>query len=1033
MWVALLNRLFSDFARVGTVVSIVVLAASALSAQGLYSKPVKVLGDPNFVGTAANPLSFTSQGPNVVEGREMQSPSGIALDTSVSPPYLYVADTLNHRVLGYRYATQLQAGAFADLILGQPDRFTTLPGGSGGGPSTGLRLPTGLTVDQSGNLYVADTGNNRILRYPTPFAQPAGYQFPDIVIGQTGFTVTSANRGSVAGAATLALFNGSFSNRTGITIDGSGNLWVSDTNNNRVLRFPASVLKAQQFGPSADLAVGEQDLVTTTGTSNRISKVGLSGPTGLAFDAAGRLLVADQLARVLEFNPPFTLNQAASRIVGVDPTVGVQTPGKIVINTSQGIGIVPFGICVADTQDNRVVFFARVDQWPDESVQFSPSATQSLGQPDLTSILPNRGNGLASAISLSGPVDIATGGNELYVADQQNNRVVVYSLYAGGVTLSASRVIGQLDLTQNAPNLVEGKEFFTAASGGLGGSAILDYSATPPHLYVADTGNNRILGFSNFSSLQNGQRADIVIGQPDLLHAEINYPNGQANQPGQQGLNGPSSIAVDPAGNLWVADSLNSRVLRFPSPFASGKIAGETADLVIGQLDFSTQITDATASTMSIPAGIALSKDASVLAVADTLHQRVLIFKAPFSKGMVASIVLGQASFTTQVAAATPSGLSQPQAVAIDPNGYVITGDTGNRRLQVYPPVSTLTATGTAPSFAVTQGLSQPTYIGMGTDGQFWVADSASGANRVVHFTSVDKLPTANPPYSPDANVSVLSPQSAFTDQYGNLLVADGINRILYFAPQVDAQNAGNYLGTTVRGLAPGTFSTIYPTVKTNVIASGTRLSTALPWPTTSSDTQVVVGGIPAALQYVSPGQINFPMPMGLPTGGTVDLLVSRVSTGQIYGAVEIPMAQAAPALFVIGGLQSGPVAALNQDNSINTATNAAPRGTVVQLFGTGQGFITGAPPEGQAAGGPLPTPVLPKILLGPTGSAVALDPSSILYSGLAPTLVGVWQINVQIPADAPTGNVPISVLMNSIPSYNPAIPGQISTTIAIQ
>ncbi len=92
----------------------------------------------------------------------MNNPVGVAVDNSVSPPNVYIADTGNNRVLAFQYATQLTAGATADLILGQPDRFTNLPEGPGTSSlSTGLNAPTGMAVDAGGNLYVADSGNNR--------------------------------------------------------------------------------------------------------------------------------------------------------------------------------------------------------------------------------------------------------------------------------------------------------------------------------------------------------------------------------------------------------------------------------------------------------------------------------------------------------------------------------------------------------------------------------------------------------------------------------------------------------------------------------------------------------------------------------------------------------------------------------------------------------------------------------------------------------------------------------------------------------
>jgi hypothetical protein len=139
--------------------------AGVLSAQSLFVKPVKVLGDPNYIGTSGNPLAFDSFGPNVVEGREMAQPLGIALDNSISQPNVYIADSVNNRVLGYKYATQLTAAPFADLILGQPDRFTTVAQGPGHAYSTGLNSPTGMVVDSFMSRIPATTASCAIQRH----------------------------------------------------------------------------------------------------------------------------------------------------------------------------------------------------------------------------------------------------------------------------------------------------------------------------------------------------------------------------------------------------------------------------------------------------------------------------------------------------------------------------------------------------------------------------------------------------------------------------------------------------------------------------------------------------------------------------------------------------------------------------------------------------------------------------------------------------------------------------------------------------
>ena len=122
--------------------------------------------------------------------------------------------------------------------------------------------------------------------------------------------------------------------------------------------------------------------------------------------------------------------------------------------------------------------------------------------------------------------------NELFVADTANHRVLV--LPQPTTTFSpATRVLGQDQFSYMSPNLIEGREFqFTSADqNGLhvDGGLVIDQNANPPHLYVADTYNNRILGFNDVRTIRPGARADLVIGQPDMFRSVCNYnPNSQA-------------------------------------------------------------------------------------------------------------------------------------------------------------------------------------------------------------------------------------------------------------------------------------------------------------------------------------------------------------------------------------------------------------------------------------------------------------------------------------------------------------------------
>ena len=318
----------------------------------------------SFAQTTLNPIptraigqdsiQITNLNPNLVEGRELDTPEGIALDLSTNPPALYISDLANNRVLGFRSATSFSNGRAADLVLGQPDLVTTLTEGPGHALTTGLSSPSGIAVDPQGNVYVLDAGNNRILRFPKPFAQ-TGTRLPDLVIGQSSFSTNGLNQGGIS-AATLALTTTSGTATAAlqafITFDSSGNLWVSDSGNNRVLRFNANVLGSQAApGPAADLVLGQNDFVTGSynppASSPLTSLTSFTTPSGIAFDTAGRLFVAESIStrrgRILMWSPPFSVGQPATRLLGVD-TNNPQPPAisEFQLGASPG-GLFPIG------------------------------------------------------------------------------------------------------------------------------------------------------------------------------------------------------------------------------------------------------------------------------------------------------------------------------------------------------------------------------------------------------------------------------------------------------------------------------------------------------------------------------------------------------------------------------------------------------------------------------------------------------------------------------------------------------------------
>jgi uncharacterized protein (TIGR03437 family) len=289
--------------------------------------------------------------------------------------------------------------------------------------------------------------------------------------------------------------------------------------------------------------------------------------------------------------------------------------------------------------------------------------------------------------------------------------------------------------------------------------------------------------------------------------------------------------------------------------------------------------------------------------------------------------------------------------------------------------------------------------------------------------------------------IPAAAPSLAVTqDPNGDLLVADFSHRIALYFHALSVVNGGSFLVT--KPLAPGMVGSICAADAALVsgsiglnCGSGTATFTSLsttpvgaasfPLQTTLGNTQVLFNGSPTPLYYVGPTQINFVVPNGqsagsVPTTGTASLEVIQVSTGQVLAAGTVAMASASPGILqqVYGG-QYRQAAVLNQDGSPNNSTNAAARGTVIQIFATGAGYIPGAPPDGVPATSPTPTPSIPQVIIGSClvddSACTGESGEHVQYSGLS-SYPGVWQINVKIPMNtAPGSQIPLLIGMNQI------------------
>jgi uncharacterized protein (TIGR03437 family) len=992
----------------------------------------------------------TSSAPNLVEGRELSSPRGIAFDTSVSPPILYVADYSNHRVLAWLNPAGRIAGDKADLVIGQRDLLSTLPLGPGTTLSTGLRYPTSVAVDRGGNLYVLDAGNNRILRYPTPFRQSGDLLPVDLVIGQRSVgSGNQANQGqSQPSEKTLAFqVGGEIVDEAGIAFDSQGNLWVTDFYNNRVLRFPAAVLTGTTLEPPADLVLGQPTFASNSipqdsgGENYYITKTVTDHPLALAFDQSGRLFVVDNRGRVLVYTS-FAMGAAAARILGIPArpsqgqqvtfpnsySVGQFSPQGGLLRSAEGVFTSGNNVFVLDSGDNRIMRFGPFETWPGEtSTAYSPAAVAVIGQDSFAVAKPQRGQTEANASGFARPVAGAFLGTDMWVSDAGNNRVLSFSQSGSLVFASASKVLGQYAFNYNSPNLVEGRELWVAASNFVGGAVVVDKNSNPPRLYIADTLNNRVLGFRDARRVGTDtrgileQRADLVIGQPDVFHTTVNYPSADPLILSDTGLSAPTGLAVDANGNLWVADTGNGRVLRFPSPFTLSPGVLHHANIVLGQANFnSPPVKDAGTRNMNQPSGLAMLTNGS-LAVSDIVHNRVLIFRpvGDFASYQAASVVLGEPDFSSSGAGSAINQLRSPRHIAGDSSDRLYIADTGNNRIVVYTNLSS----GPSSAFQL-GGMNAPFGISVSqVTGEIWVANTNS--NVIYRYPEFQQL-QLNPAVTP-AQIQTGLPIAVTLDSFDNLIVVEGLNRATFYFAKAITRHAASYNGNP---LAPGQLALLGRLGKDFALTQtdGTGI---VPWSTTLADIQVLVNGVLAPIFQVLPNRIDFQVPMSTPVPGPVEFLVQRASTGEVLAAVTQTMASKNPGFFTLNQSGTGQAAAVNQDGTINGPANPVGRGQVIAFYLTGQGVVDGAPQDGLGTSGPLSTRVKPHILSATCGGV--FPDSAVEYSGLAPGYPGLWQVNVKVPDACAPGNATQVVLtLEDVPSNVFPNPGS-NVTFAVR
>jgi uncharacterized protein (TIGR03437 family) len=904
-------------------------AVRKISANGVLST---VAGGDLYSGYSGDKGPATSAVFNLIDG--------LAFDAAGN---LYIADTGNNCI------RKVDTNGIVTTVAG-----TGTAGSLGdGGLATAARLngPVDMLVDASGNLYIADQGNNRVRK-----VTPAG------IIGTYAGTGIAGSAGDGGSALTAQL-----NEPSGLAMDSSGRLYVTERSGARVRRIT----------PASSGALIETFAGTGTagfqGDGGQATSAQLDGPYGLAMDSAGNLYVADNgtSQRIRKITPGGIITTLAGTLhYGGDG--GPATAARLgfpqsVAADNQG------NLYIADTENERIRLVGAngvIGTYAGTGIRGSaggPTAAATFNEPSGIALdsagnlyIADASNFLIRKVSPAGVVGTVAG-NGSGVSSGDNGPALSAGLGTpAAVALGADSSIYIAESDGNRIRKIDPQGNITTVAGtgaaGYGGdlgpatSALLNrpYGValdSSGNLYIADQLNYRVRKVDSKGIITTFAG----IGQQSF--------GGDGGPATAAGLRAVSSVAVDTAGDVFIGDPDNGRIRMVDS---SGVITTVAGSGVRSSTGAGVPATTATLGGLTFDAGYGMAAGPNgAMYFADTLGETVR------------ALTLNTASALTIV-----SGNNQSSTIGTQlPNLLVV---------RVLGPSGT-PAAGRTVNFAVTSGAATLSAVTVLTDSNGLasvavtlgavagsVGVTASIGAYSVHFTATAILPCSVP------QPVVTSVNSA--GEFGGSPT---------FAPGSWLEIKGSNLAQTTRPWAGSDFT-------------GSNAPTSL------DGVIVTIDGNKAFVAYISPTQINVQAPADTATGNVPLTVTTAACASAAFTATEAAIVPGllAPSSFKVNGTQY--LVALFPDN-VTYVGNAnlipgvpfrpAAPGDIVTAYGIGFGPVTPAVSPGVIAGVANSIPNL-SISFGTT-------PATVDYAGLAPGTVGEYQFTFHVPSVA-DGDYPI-------------------------
>ena len=682
----------------------------------------------------------------------LNGPSGVAVDSAGN---LYIADDLNNVILKVAAGT-----GTITMVAGNGTRGYS--GDGGAATSAALNQPFGVSVDSKGNLYIADSHNQRIR---------------EVAVGTATITTVAGNGTSGysgdEGLATSAELN----DPDGVTVDSAGNLYIADSNN-QVIRIVAAgtrtidtvagngtpgyngdggaATSAELFDPFEVAMDSLGNLYIADALNDRIRKVAVATGSTL-FPATAVGSTSPQQSLLLQLNSAQTITsitaskaQDGQQEYAVGSITGCTVDGTTT-NASGTICAVPVTLHPAYSGERggslQVVAGTGTFSFGLYGVATAPQVAFTPGI--ITTVA---GNGMpgysgdgsaATSAELYGPgvVAVDSAGN-LFIVELKNNRVRKVAAGTGTITTVAG--IG-------TPGY--------SGDGGPATSAELNYPSgvdvdNAGNLFIADTDNHRIREVT-----ANTGTITTVAG------------NGTAGYDGDGGaatsaeLNGPAGVRVDGAGNLFIADLANNRIRKVAA--GTGTISTVAGN---GTKGYGGDGGPATSAQLHSPSGVTVDS-AGNLFIADANNNRIREVAA--NTGTITTVAgNGTAGYSGDGGAATSAELHSPYAVWLDSADDLYIADTNNDAVRKVAAgtrtISTVAGTGTAGyggdgGPATSAELNLPFSVALDGPGNLYITDFGNDRIRKVDVADPPSLSFAT------TNVGTTSSDSPRTLGIGNI------------------------------------------------------------------------------------------------------------------------------------------------------------------------------------------------------------------------------------------------------------------------